>query len=180
MPNPARVGRKGTRRARVNPIGIRRIDPNRFLKSSSTDAGDNRVAESRRVGGQRSCDQIRRDCLRRGRWTMSYRKRKPFVAKEGPAVRQTVDRKTQNNERRGDCAERYTNREPEISANSVRNSFHRSPFDNISIARSYRRPSAVASIKFLVARSLTSNIKYRTSNIREMRVLMISAEGPPS
>src|SRR5262249_18331498 len=33
--------------------------------------------------------------------------------------------------------------------------------------------------QFFADRSLTSKINYRTSNIREMRILMIAAEGPP-
>jgi hypothetical protein len=53
MPNPARVGGEGTRRARINAIRICRIDANRFLEPGSTNAGNDRMAERWRIREQK-------------------------------------------------------------------------------------------------------------------------------
>ena len=48
MPDPARIGRSSSGRARINPIRIRRIDPERLLEAGPADPADDWVPEGGR------------------------------------------------------------------------------------------------------------------------------------
>src|SRR2546423_6432807 len=56
MPDPAGVRRNRTGRARVNPIWVRRMDPERLFKSGAADAGNDRVTERRQIRRRRNID----------------------------------------------------------------------------------------------------------------------------
>src|SRR2546430_15257423 len=54
MPHPTRVGRSRTGRARVNAIGICRINSNRLLEPGSADSSNDWMTEGRQIYGLRN------------------------------------------------------------------------------------------------------------------------------
>src|SRR5438067_2277503 len=53
MPDPARIGGSSPRRARVNPVRIRRVGPDRLFETGPTDSANDGMAESRYGRGRR-------------------------------------------------------------------------------------------------------------------------------